>query len=167
MHRINTLVIMLLVICAGLVQVTAFSYMEILGVKPDILLVLVVFISLSCYKPEMLKASILAGLAKDITSSSVLGSYALSFLLVGLFLNYHQNKFYREKASTQVILGFCSYLFVSMLVFWLNALAHRELSISYLFFNILIKGAFYTAIISPAVFFIASKILRIRLAQVL
>lgn len=162
MHRINTFAVILLVICAGLVQVAAFGYIRIFGVKPDILLIIAVFISLSCRRPEAVKASVLAGLAKDITSYSVLGSYTLSFLLLGLFLNYHQNKFYGERVSTQALLGFFSYIFASLPAFLLNSLAHRQLSGLYPFFDILLKGAFYTAAVSPVVFFIISKILGIR-----
>jgi rod shape-determining protein MreD len=157
----------MMVICAGFIQLAAFGYIEIAGIKPDILLLIVIFISLSCQKPETIKAALAAGIIKDVASSSVFGSYMLSFLVLGLFLNYHQRKFYKERILTQALFGFCSYIFMAIFVFGLNSIAHRSLGLFYMFLNITVKGAFYTAVVSPLVFFAASKILRIRFAQIL
>ncbi len=165
MHRISNATIMMIVICAGFIQVTAFGYIEIAGIKPDILLLIVIFISLSCQKSETIKAALIAGIIKDVASSSVFGSYMLSFLVLGLFLNYHQRKFYKEKIFTQALFGFCSYIFMAIFVFGFNSIAHRGFGPFYIFFNIVVKGALYTAVVSPLVFFVTSKILRIRLAH--
>ncbi len=156
---------MMIVICAGFIQLAAFDYIEIAGIRPDILLLIVIFISLSCEKPETIKTAIIAGIIKDVTSSSVLGSYMLSFLVLGLLLNYHQRKFYKERIFTQALFGFFSYIFTAIFAFGINSIAYRGLGPFYIFLNITVKGAFYTAAISPLVFFISSKILRFRLAQ--
>ena len=166
MHRISMAAIIAMVVCAGLVQVTAFDYIEINGIKPDILLLVVVFVSLICQRPETIKAAIVAGAIKDVTSFSVFGGYVLSFLILGLFLNYHQRRFYKERILAQTLFGFCSYIFVAIFALGFNALAHKGLDLSYTFLSIAIKGALYTGIIAPLVFFTASKILRIRIAHV-
>lgn len=166
MHRISFITIMMIVICAGFMQVAAFDYIEIAGIRPDILLLIVISVSLSCQKPETVKTAIAAGLIKDVTSSSVFGSYILSFLVLGLFLNYHQRRFYKERIFTQALFGFCSYIFIAIFIFGLNSIAHRDLGLFYIFLNIAVKGAFYTAVVSPLVFFVTSKILCIRLTHV-
>jgi len=167
MHRISIPTIIMMIICAGLIQVAAFDYIEIAGIKPDILLLIVIFISLSCQKPETIKAAIAAGIIKDVASSSVFGSYTLSFLVLGLFLNYHQRRFYKERIFTQALFGFFSYIFMAIFAFGFNSIAHRGLGPFYIFLNITVRGALYTAVISPLVFFVSSKILRIKLAQIL
>ncbi len=167
MYRISAIAIILLVVYAGLIQVGAFNYIEIAGIKPDLLLLIVVYISLACQGPETVKAAITAGIIKDVTSSAVFGSYVLSFLVLGLLLNYHQRRFYKEKILARIMFGFCSYIFIAIFIFGFDAIAQRGIGSFYPFFNVAIKGALYTGIVSPLVFFVASKILRIRLAHVI
>ena len=165
MYRVSIIAIIMMVVCAGFIQVTAFDYIEIAGINPDILLLIVVFVALSCQKSETIKAAIAAGFIKDVTSSSVFGSYVLSFLVLGLLLNYHQRRFYKERVLTQISFGFFSYIFVAIFAFGLNLIAHKGLGLFNTFLNIALKGAFYTGAVSPMVFFISSKILRIRLVH--
>jgi len=166
-YRISAIAIILLVVCAGFIQVGAFDYIEIAGIKPDLLLVIVIYISLACQGPETIKAAITAGIIKDVTSSAVFGSYVLSFLALGLLLNYHQRRFYKERIPAQMMFGLCSYIFVAIFVFGINLIAQRGIGPFYPFFDVAIKGALYTGFISPLVFFTASRVLRIRLAHVI
>lgn len=164
MHRISNLTIFLLIICAGLIQATALGYVSLLGVKPDLLLTIVVFFSLSCVRNDAIKTAVAAGLIKDITSSSILGGHTISFLLVALLLNYHQRKFYKERSSTQFLVTFFCYFFASLLALLLNIVSYKGLIPDYPFLDIALKGAVYTGFISPLVFFTLSKVLRVCLA---
>ena len=162
MHRVGIITIIMIVICAGLIQVAALGYVEIAGIKPDILLLVVIFIALSCQQPETIKAAIIAGVIKDMASSSVFGSYMLAFLVLGLLLNYNQRRFYSERPLTQMLFGFCSYLFVAIFILGIKAIAHRGLGLFYIYLNIAFKGALYTGAVSPMVFFAASRMSRVR-----
>lgn len=164
MSKVNILTVSLLIVCAGLMQATAFDYIGLLGTKPDLLLVIVIFFSLSSARPLAVKAAIAAGLIKDITSSSILGSYTLSFLLIAVFLNYHQRKFYSERGTTQIPVGFFSSFLVSLLVLLLNIIAEQRLAPYPPFLNPAFIGAAYTGLISPPIFFLLSKALRVPLA---
>lgn len=164
MNRVNTLTIFLLLIFAGLIQASGLDYIALLGVKPDLLLAIVVFFCLSCSKIEAVKTAIAAGLIKDITSSSILGGYTLSFFLTALFLTYHQRKFYKEKSFTQIFVTFFGYFFVSFSVLLLQSIANRASIPHYPFLNIAFKGAVYTGLIAPPLFFGLSKALRVPLA---
>ena len=165
MHRVSILAILLIVILAGILQATAFEYISIAGIKPDLLLVVVIFFSISCQRADSIKTSVPAGIIKDLTSSLVLGSYTFSFLLLGLLLNLHQNKFYKEKFFTQTMLGFFSYMIMGVLALAFNSIAASASFFQYQFFIIVIKGAIYTAIITPLVFFLLSRVLRFRFTQ--
>ena len=164
MHRIGLRSIILLILLVGLIQSTSFDFIKLFGVKPDILLLITIFAALSFDKRDVLICSVTAGIIKDITSLAVLGSYTLSFLLIGLFLNAHQNKFYREKPLTQIALSFSAYIFVSICVFSLNAVAYRRLDFFYSGIDSMFKGAVYTCFAAPLVFLAVSRILRMKLA---
>jgi hypothetical protein len=80
-----------------------------------------------------------------------------------MFLNYHQNKFYKEKAATQAILGFASYIVTVFAAFFINFISYKQVIAYYPLFPIILKGAAYTAVVAPFVFFILSKALHIQL----
>ncbi|NQT94871.1 MAG: rod shape-determining protein MreD [Candidatus Omnitrophica bacterium] len=167
MYRINIMAVAILIICAALIQINAFDFIEFFGIKPDLLLVLVIFFALNSFKQESIKIALISGLIKDISSSSVLGSYTLAFFIIAFFLNFHQTKFYRERISTQGLVAFVSYIAMSFIVLLINLIAYKSALSYYMFLSIAFKGAVYTAIIAPGVFFILSKFLRIRLASTL
>ncbi|NQT90288.1 MAG: rod shape-determining protein MreD [Candidatus Omnitrophica bacterium] len=164
MHRVSNATIFLLLICTGLIQATGFDYISLLGAKPDLLFIIVAFFALTCSRQESLKAAVIAGLIKDITSSSILGGYTVSFVLVALFLNHHQNKFFKEKFHTQILVTGLFYFLTCLLVLFVNSISDRAFIHYYPLMVIALKGAVYTGLVSPPVFFALSKSLRIRLA---
>jgi rod shape-determining protein MreD len=166
MHRDALKPVIFLILLAGFAQSTSFDYIRLFGVKPDILLIISVFSALLFSRNDAVKCAILAGSIKDITSSAILGSYTLSFFLICVFINIHHNKFYREKTITQIVLIFFAYIFMGACVFLLNAVAYRQADFFYSTAGIVFRGALYTCLIAPILFFVISKILRIKLAQV-
>jgi len=165
MHKINPLLALIIVVSAALIQISAFGYISIYGIKPDLLLVIMVFFALSATRQEAIRAALVLGMIKDVASFSVFGSYSITFLLMAIFLNYHEGKFYREKAFTQIILLFASYLAMSLLIFGFNLLAYKTAFSYQTLLDVAIKGGAYTAFIAPITFFILSKLLRVRLAH--
>ncbi|MFH1867554.1 MAG: rod shape-determining protein MreD [Candidatus Omnitrophota bacterium] len=164
MYRIGALTLFIFTVIAGLIQMTAFDYIGFFGIKPDLLLITVVFFSLSCTRNISIKSALIAGFIKDITSSATLGNYALSFLLAALLLNYYQRRIYREAAHTQVMVNFLSYLLMSAVVIMLNLVSSETHFSYYPYLGVVFKGALYTGLVSPLVFFIYSRVLRIHLA---
>ncbi|MFC1807821.1 rod shape-determining protein MreD [Candidatus Omnitrophota bacterium] len=162
----NTISLLIISVCA-LIQATSFEYISVMGVKPDLLIILVIFFALSFSSHQAKRLAIVIGLLKDVTSASLLGSYTLSFLILAMIISYHQNKFFRERISTQMMIAFISYFFVGVVIFLLNSFSSKSFPAHYSFLSLIVRGSAYTAVISPVVFFILSKILRIRLTTVL
>jgi rod shape-determining protein MreD len=165
-HRISTPLLVVFMILIGLMQATSFDYIKIAGIKPDALIVVTILIALSCSRKDTLKAAFTAGLIKDITSSAILASSILSLLALGLFINFHQNKFYRQRLSVQIGLSFISYIFTGAAVSAFNAAAYKQAYAFNEIINLTVMGAVYTAVIAPFIFFISSKVLCIRLEHV-
>jgi rod shape-determining protein MreD len=165
MHRISLTSAILLILSAGLIQATSFDLVMLFGVKPDVLFVITVFAALTLYRNDVLKCSAMAGMVKDVTSSAVFGSYTLSFILIGFFICAHQNKFYRERPFIQMALSFLSYICMGVCVLLINLVAYRQSRFFYNGFSLVFKGALYTCLVAPLVFLIASKVLRVKLAQ--
>jgi rod shape-determining protein MreD len=164
MHRIVLGPVMLIILSAGLIQATSFDFIRLFGVKPDLVLILTIFAVLLFDRKEALRCAATAGVIQDITSSALFGSHVLSFLLCSLILNAHQNKFYRERPLAQMILSFSAYIFVSVFVVLLNAIAYRQQGLFYGNICVILKGAAYTCFAAPPVFLALSRILHIELA---
>jgi rod shape-determining protein MreD len=165
-YRVTATLLTAFLILIGLIQATSFDYIKIAGIKPDALIVVTIFIALSCSRKDTVKAAITAGLIKDITSSAVLASSMLSLLALGLFINFHQNKFYKQRLSAQIGLSFISYIFIGAAVSAFNAAAYKQAYPFYQIINVTAMGAVYTAAIAPFMFFISSKALKIKLEYV-
>jgi len=158
MHRVSSVSILFVTLCAGLIQASGFDYIAILGAKPDLLLIITIFFALNYSKNESIKAAITCGLVKDITSSLILGSYTISFVLIALFLNYHQNKFYKKKIVTQILVSFGSYIVMVALALLFNFIAHKGFIADYPILPIIFKGGAYTAFLAPLIFFIGGRL---------
>ena len=143
----------------GLIQATGLEYVNIFGAKPDILFMLVVYFALYVSREDAIKAAILGGLFKDITSTALFGSNAAGFCLCALFLSRFGNHFYKQKISAQVLLCGVLYYFTILVVFGINHTKIVNINFS-VYSWIILKGAVYTGLVSPLVFFVLSKVFK-------
>ncbi len=141
----------------GIIQVTVLNYAPILGVKPDFLLISVIFFALYFGKKEAITAAILGGLFKDITSTALFGSNAFAFCLCALFLLHFGNRFYKQDISTQMLLCGLLYYITTFVVLVINYAKTPNIHIPS-YFWIILKASFYTGCVSPLIFFILSRV---------
>jgi rod shape-determining protein MreD len=154
-----------MIIAAGLAQASSFDYIIFSGAKPDILLILIIFASLLLEGRDVIKCAVIAGIFKDMSSSLIAGSHVAAFILLALVLNTQKKKFYSQKPLVQIGLSFVSYIFMDTCVFILNAIAYRRSGVLCFPVMPILKAAAYTCIVSPVVFVVASKVLRIDLSR--
>lgn len=132
-----------------------------MGVKPDILLVSVIFFTLFLGKTEGLKAAIFTGLFKDITSVSVLGSNVFAFCLCALILGNFKGHFYKKRISTQLFLCATLYYVVAFIIFFINYAVTKTADVYLNIYHwMILKASIYTGVVSPLVFFILAGIFR-------
>ncbi|MFA5069046.1 MAG: rod shape-determining protein MreD [Candidatus Omnitrophota bacterium] len=166
MYRVDYKPVLFIILLAGLAQASSFDYIVVSGAKPDILLIMVIFASLLLRGRDAVKCALVAGMLKDMASSSIAGGYMLSFALIAVILNTHMNKFYKERPLVQICLSFISYVFMDACIVVLNTIAYRQADILCFPVIPILKAAAYTCIVSPMVFIIVSRALRINLSQV-
>lgn len=147
----------LTIFLVGIIQATALDYLPVLGAKPDLLLICVIFLALYSGQKEGIKAAIFGGLFKDITSTAVFGSNAFGFCLCALFLARFGNSFYKQKILIQMLLCGLLYCIITYIVLIANYAKAPHIHISDYSWMIL-KASLYTGCISPLIFFILSKV---------
>src|SRR5687767_10722339 len=76
------------------------------GARPDLVLLVVIFIAIHAPRDAALLGAFGIGLIKDVTTLSPLGLYAIAYSLVGMFTVSTQELVYRAHPVTHVVLGF-------------------------------------------------------------
>ena len=94
MREIVVLAILLLNLT---VQSALFPFIEIVNVKPDSLLVLVVSFALLAGNPTGILVGFLGGLLQDILFGSNIGLHALQYMIVGYLVGILHGKLYVDK----------------------------------------------------------------------
>jgi len=142
---------------AAVLQVTAVNHFKIFGIKPDLILIGIVLVSLFCDLKLALASSIIAGALKDIYGAS---AFPINSILSGLWSLLVINLARRVSIDinlTRAVLVFIIAIlnaFLMMIFFWYLG--------TYIAFGILMRIIFldslYTALLSLLVF----KILKIK-----
>jgi rod shape-determining protein MreD len=116
------------------------------GARPDLILLAVLFIAIHAPRDAALLGAFGIGLAKDMTTLSPLGLYAVAYSLVGMFTVSTQELVYRGHPVTHVILGFIGSLLAGAVVLIHGWIKGPPAPIGEMF-----GSAVYTALLAPIV----------------
>lgn len=140
-----------LILLFVLVSVQLLYSIQIYGATPDILLILVVYISQKKGVMEGQLTGFFSGLAEDIFSVQLFGIHAFSKLLIGFISGHIYHSFLVDNVAVQALIGFIAALIHSFFFILAKAVfSHIDLA-HYLFPTLLVK-VLYTAILTPVIF---------------
>ena len=152
------IIIGLIIIFAVVLQTTLVSYVAILRVKPDLLLMIVLYIG---FKRGPLSGEIsgfLSGFLEDIFSGNLIGINALSKTILGNLAGLGKDKLAFENLITQVVVTFLATSIYTFLVFLLKTFFLSQ-GISFVAtIKYGVVASFYNAIISIFVFRLLDKL---------
>lgn len=148
---------------AGLVLLLVqlnLGFIAVENVVPDLLLILTVVIALLEGRFEAIIAGFVLGLLFDWISSDIVGTNALSKMLVGFIAG----SFHREDDTAQASIGSFRFLGIVALVSLVHNLIYyffyvqpADLSFTRFFFRSGIAGALYTTVVSALVMLVAAR----------
>ena len=101
----NIVLFVLLCLCLVL-QGTLFQYLSIGGIKPDLVMLLVIYIALHQKPLVGLAYGFGCGLIADMYLGRYIGLYAFILAVVALLVSFIQKKWYRENVILTMILVF-------------------------------------------------------------
>lgn len=135
-----------LIICF-LLQNTIFAKLNIGGIVPDLLIVLVVSIAYERGKVSGLFMGIIAGLLLDITHGTLLGVYALCYMFIGYLVGFLA-KYYVKNDTVLPLCMLSLSEFTFMIYSYITGmLTHRRFEIFYYVKRIMLPKVLYTAIV--------------------
>ena len=151
--------LLLVVIALVLIQTTFVRWIEIAGVKPDLMLILVVYVSLHARPEDSFANSLLVGLWKDIYSTERFGLYMLLYAACGVVVNHVRKDLFKEHFVTQMMVVFTCACGCNLIVSAVHMLRFGLLNVGQ-FLWLSIAGAAYTAAVAPLGFFVLKKLRR-------
>jgi rod shape-determining protein MreD len=143
---------------AVILQSTIFKYISIAGVKPDLALIIILFIANSRGKLEGQVVGFGTGLIEDILSISPLGFHMFIKSFIGFIYGITKGTIFMDPLLMPVLLTVTGTVVKSLLAVLLSAIFSLSLSFSIVFsLNFLIELG-YNAIIAPIIFALLSLI---------
>ncbi|HUW63849.1 MAG TPA: rod shape-determining protein MreD [Spirochaetia bacterium] len=97
---------LVLIIVASLLSSTVLSFLQVLGVKPDLVLILIILNGFSSGSQDGALWGLVGGLLQDLLSGGFLGLHALEGMAAGYLAAVTGNKFYRENAVVLAVSTF-------------------------------------------------------------
>lgn len=104
MYKIKRLQIYSILALALLLHLTILDHIKVFGVKPDLMLIPVIFFGLFLGREMGLEAGLAAGLLKDLFALDFFGINAFIFAVTGFLAGILGAQFSRESRRTQVLL---------------------------------------------------------------
>ncbi len=132
---------------AAFFQSSLFEHIEILNVRPNLMIVLMVIVSLLRSPVESATMAILLGLTMDILMGKTLGWYALLFFLVSIPISLLNEKLYRDKLLVLLTFSFGSSVIIEFLFYLIVFLFKGYEHMPFTFWTIIIPEAVYNCIL--------------------
>lgn len=148
----------ILLLLLTILQATSLNRLSILGIKPDLLLILVILLGLHHGPLSGAGYGFLAGVLLDIFSPSPLGTNALSKTVLGFFAGAAAPLLYLEAPLIQGLLLFLGMFLEGMILFILLSSFHLAPNFSYSFLYIILPASLYTSLLTPFFFYVFKRI---------
>lgn len=145
-------IFLLVITILAIFQVTLLDYFKIFGVKPDLLLISIVIISLCPLKPRwILFFSIFAGILKDALTISTFGINTLLFPLWSLLIIRLSKKISLDNNFIRALLIYIISVFNSIMMKFIFLSLGKSILLG-IFLRITFLESLYTALVLPLLF---------------
>lgn len=163
MHRITRAHLFTAVLVTVIIEATFYRIIDFRTMRPNLVLVLVIFIGLYSSWSEALEAGIAAGLLRGALGTNSIGINIAVLGLSGLLASYSSNKIFKDNFATQIFLVFLLGLFANgisvMAKTMVDATPLIGMDLSRTTVKSVVALSFYTSLCSPPFVLILKKVL--------
>jgi rod shape-determining protein MreD len=151
-----------IIVVALLIQLTLINSITILGLKPDLIMIVVVVFSLMKGEKEGTISGFASGLLQDIFSIGLLGINAFAKTVIGFACGILKEKIFYEHILFLIpIITFIASLIQSILIFLLLRAFGIEYSLAWSLKQVALPEALYSSLLSPFIFLAINKLLQL------
>ncbi len=137
-------------------EVDLLGHVEYHGIAPDLLLIYVVFVSMSFPLESAVVAGGLLGILKDMCSALPLGTFSLLFTFAALLASVARNYFFKQSVPAQLVVVFLTAFAVHGLCGAALTLTGAGYTWDRAFFRAL-EISVYTALCAPVLLFLLNR----------
>ncbi len=134
-------------IIALFLQVTLLNFFPVFGVKPDLVLVFVVFNAFLKGSRNGAVVGFLGGLMEDLAVGSYIGMNALALMAAGYLVGLAESKLYKDSPLIVMVLVWLSALFTQFLTYVMLFFMGVYISPGIALFRVALPSATYTAVL--------------------
>ena len=150
-----------IIVVALLIQLTLINSITILGLKPDLIMVVVVVFSLLKGEKEGTISGFASGLLQDIFSTGLLGINALAKTVIGFTCGILKEKIFHEHILFLIpVITFIASITQSILIFLLLRAFGIEYNLAWSLKQLALPEALYSSLLSPFIFLAINKLLQ-------
>ena len=151
-----------IIVVALLIQLTLINSITILGLKPDLIMIVVVVFSLMKGEKEGTISGFASGLLQDIFSIGLLGINAFAKTVIGFTCGLLKEKVFHEHILFLIpVITFIASLIQSILIFLLLRAFGIEYSLAWSLKQVALPEALYSSLLSPFIFLAINKLLQL------
>jgi rod shape-determining protein MreD len=136
-----------LVWTAAFFQSTILGYIEILSVRPNLMIALMVIVALLRSPSESTIMAVSLGLCMDILMGKTLGWYGILFFLAAVPISLINEKIYRDKFLVLFTFTFTASVVIETFFFLIMFMFRGYNNLPYVFSRIIIPEALYNSIL--------------------
>ena len=151
-----------LILVCYLLQCTVFSSLELAGIKPNLMIILISSIGFMRGSKEGMFVGFFSGLLIDIQFGTIIGMYALIYLLIGYVNGMFMQMYYDEDIKLPLFLIAASEFVFGLIVYFLMFMLRSEFYFWFYLNHIIIPELIYTIVITlglyPLILFINHRL---------
>jgi rod shape-determining protein MreD len=151
------------IVFAALIQTNWPEILRFQEVSPDIIIVLVVYFAIAYGEERAMFTGVIGGLYQDVAVNTTLGHHVLCYVIIGYTIGALATRLVSEHAAVKAglvfLAGFCQGVFFIGIQFALQP----QRGILYPILSTAAPIAFYSAVVTPVVFFVMERIFHRRM----
>ncbi len=152
------LVIAIIIIVCFLLQCTLFQSLTIAGISPNLLVVVTAAFGFMRGKKEGLFVGFFCGILVDLMFGSVLGFYALLYMLIGYANGFFKKDFFPDGVRLPVILIALSDLFCNLVIYFIQFWFRGRFAFGSYLLRTILPELVYTMMVAILLYFVLLKV---------
>jgi len=146
---VRLLLLLLLMGLAIFFQVTLLNFFPVFGVKPDLVLIIVVFNAFLKGSREGALVGFLGGIFVDLATGSYIGMNALALMIVGYLVGFTESKIYKDSSIIVIFMVWMAAFLDQLLTYILLYSMNVQISPGVALLRVMLPAATYTAVLVP------------------
>lgn len=137
-----------------ILQSTWLGYVEIHGIKPNLIVITTISYALIRGKEEGAVYGVFAGMLLDIMGGKIIGIFAIMGMYLGLIVGWLHSRFYKENYILPALLTVGGTFIYNFIYYFFGYFIYGNDQITWYLGNYIIPEAIYNGLISIFVYFI-------------